>query len=120
MSLRNIPSQFQTHHNNLEFPYKLEKLPQIRINNLEFPSNLENLPMTLITDENKEEAILKRQKSHRENVSQTIILPILKKFIYILKKGTPSYKFKALEQKDFDLLNDKSFYNQNEVKISQV
>ena len=110
-------------------------ISQPQQNTKKFPTKLEPLHLNLSTE--TEEAFIKRQKSHRENVSQTIILPILKKFIYLLKKPTafyklkseihlsfkkksPSFKFKSLEQKDFDLINDNSYFHENHLKISQV
>ena len=41
---------------------------------------------------------------------KTVLLPLLRKFIYILKKDTGFYKFKSLNENGFVLLNDKSHF----------
>ena len=42
--------------------------------------------------------------------TKTVLLPLLRKFIYILKKETGFYKFKSLNENGFFLLNDKSHF----------
>ena len=42
--------------------------------------------------------------------TKTVLLPLLRKFIYILKKDTGFYKFKSLNENGFVLLNDKSHF----------
>ena len=42
--------------------------------------------------------------------TKTVLLPLLRKFIYILKKETGFYKFKSLNESGFSLLNDSSHY----------
>lgn len=41
-----------------------------------------------------------------EPPTRTTLLPLLKKFIYLMKKNTHFYKFKALTENAFSLLND--------------
>ena len=42
--------------------------------------------------------------------TKTVLLPLLRKFIYILKKETGFFKFKSLNENGFSLLNDNSYY----------
>lgn len=43
--------------------------------------------------------------------SKTMLLPLLRKFIYILKKETGFYKLKSLNQKALELINDNSHFS---------
>lgn len=42
--------------------------------------------------------------------SKTTIIPILKKFIYVMKRTASFYKFQNLNDYGFSLLNDKSYF----------
>lgn len=42
--------------------------------------------------------------------TKTVLLPLLRKFLYILKKETGFFKFKSLTETGFALLNDNSYY----------
>jgi len=48
------------------------------------------------------------QKINDEPPTKTLLLPILKKFIYVLKKSTKFYKFKSLTENAYSLINDPS------------
>ena len=39
----------------------------------------------------------------------TILLLTLRRFIFKLKKSTCSYKYNSMEEKNFDIINDKSY-----------
>ncbi len=56
-----------------------------------------------------------------EKPSESIIIPLIKKFIYILKKSTGFYKLKSMSEASFLLLNDLShFSSKNDIKAKKV
>jgi len=54
-------------------------------------------------------ALDSEQKINDEPLKKTLLLPLLKKFIYVLKKSTSFYKFKCLTENAYYLINDRSY-----------
>jgi len=53
----------------------------------------------------------KNEQEQKANIaSGTILIPLLKKFIHILKTEVPSYKFGLFKEKTFALIDDKSYF----------
>lgn len=51
--------------------------------------------------------------------SKTTLIPLLKKFIFILKKSTSNFKFSLLDNNGFSLINDQSYFPISKEKKSQ-
>ena len=57
------------------------------------------------------------QKSlNAEKPSETLLLPIIKKFIYRLKKTTSFHKFKSFQNNILSFLNDKAYFSKPKEK----
>ena len=77
-------------------------------------SFLKTTERRLNTPENEEEMVFDKVNigsemrigDENEPPTRTTLLPLLKKFIYLMKKNTHFYKFKALTENAFSLLND--------------
>lgn len=68
----------------------------------------------------EENSNLNREPKEKEDIdlydktiktARTVLLPLLRKFIYILKRETRFYKFKSLTEDGFALLNDNSYFS---------
>jgi len=78
-------------------------------------------PNNLLFTEEREDSKLKKSKEEAiTTLSDTIIIPLLRKFIYHLKKSTEFFRFKSINENGFFLINDNSYFPYENRKISQV
>ena len=81
---------------------------------------LENIPSIVKFEEENEESM---QTINRicEKPSEAILIPLIKKFIYILKKSTGFYKLKSMTEASFLLINDLTYFtSKNDIKARNV
>lgn len=73
---------------------------------LESPRDREEIEMVF----SKQKVPDLEMKVSGEDAAKTVLLPLLKRFIYILKKSTEKFKFDHLNENAFSLLGDQSHY----------
>ena len=80
-----------------------------------------------IDNSEKNQKIIRNEGLFSENINnrlerqpETMLIPLIKKFIFILKKPTAFFKFKSLSENAFSLINDQSYYRPNKKNNAKV
>ena len=77
----------------------------------------------------EENSNLNREPKEKEDIdlydqtiktARTVLLPLLRRFIYILKRETGFYKFKSLTENGLALLNDNSYFSSSSLESKHV
>ena len=55
--------------------------------------------------------LIKFDEDPRNAIMSTTLIPILKKFIYILRKATESFRFKSLTKSGLNLISDHAYFS---------
>ena len=77
------------------------------------PKNSEKKTINLFTNNNEENALVNShdnvEKSFKiEKPENTMLLPLIKKFVYKLKKSTSFFKYSSFKNSIFPLIKDQS------------
>ena len=72
----------------------------------------------LFTEKKEDDIHLKKDEPPK--ISETIIIPLLRKFIFHLKKSTEGFRYKSIDENGFFLLNDRTHFLIEKNSTSQV